>query len=147
MALPAHDLPPRLRLHRPPGLAPREAAFLDAVRRAAEAGLGDAHFGIDALAEAVGLGARQLARRLRATTGETPGAYLRRLRLARAAERLRAGAPVAEVVAAVGFASRSQFSRAFREAVGVPPSVWATDSSPLEAPMSEIGTRMSGSGT
>ena len=94
---------------------------MEALRVAAEARLGDPAFSVDALADDVAMSPRQLARKISALTDETPGALLRRLRLARAADLLRAGAPVAEATDAVGF-SRAQFSRAFREAYGVTPS-------------------------
>ena len=117
----------------PPADAPsQEVAFLDRLRASAEARLGDVAFGVDALADALAMSPRQLARKLRALTDETPGAYVRRLRLTRAADLLRTGRGVAEVTEAVGFASRSQFSTAFREAYGVAPSAFAL--APDEAP-------------
>lgn len=113
--------------------------------------MADADFGVEALAGALGLSARHLARCLGAATGETPGALLRRLRLARAAALLGTGHGVGTVVAAVGYASRSQFSRAFREAYGVPPSAYtsafAAESSRPGGRMSEMGTAVSGIGT
>jgi len=116
----------------PEDLPSEEVAFLDGLRETAEAHLADPLFGVDALADAVAMSPRQLTRKVKALTDETPGALLRRLRLARAADLLRAGTPVAEVTDAVGLGSRSQFSRAFREAYGVPPSAYpdgeATDS-------------------
>ncbi len=103
----------------------QEVAFLEALRVAAEARLADPAFTVDALADDVAMSPRQLARKIKALTDETPGALLRRLRLARAASLLRAGATVAEATDAVGFASRSQFGSAFRAAYGVTPSVYA----------------------
>jgi len=113
----------------PADVPSREVTFLDALRDAAEAGLADAGFGVDALAEAVAMSPRQLARKLKALTAETPGAYLRGLRLARGADLLRAGYGVSEAADAVGFTSRSQFGLAFREAYGVPPSDYAETTS------------------
>ena len=107
----------------PPEAPSDETVFLDAVRAAAEGGLSESAFGVGELADAVAMSSRQLSRRLKALTGETPGALLRRLRLARAASLLDLGAgTVSEVATAVGFGSRSQFSEAFRKAYGVPPS-------------------------
>ena len=132
---------------RPVSLSPADRRFVATVEAAAEAHLGDARFGVEALADAVGLSARQLTRRLGAATGETPGVLVRRLRLARAAEMLRAGFPVGQTTAAVGLGSRSQFSRLFREAYGAAPSAFAAESSRPAGRMSEMGTEMSGSGT
>ncbi len=116
----------RAALDAAPADAPsQEVAFLDALRGAAEARLGDPAFSVDTLADDVAMSPRQLARKLRALTDETPGALLRRLRLARAAGLLRGGATVAEAAEAVGFASRSQFGSAFRAAYGVTPSAYA----------------------
>ena len=96
-----------------------EEAFLTGVLAAAEAHLGASTFGVDALAEAVGLSRRQLERRLKETLEETPAALLRRLRMERAAQLLEAGAmTVQEVAAAVGYRSASHFARAFREHFG-----------------------------
>ena len=58
-------------------------------------------------------------------TGETVGAYLRRLRLERAAQRLCYGdQPVTAVALEAGFESPEAFARAFRAAYAVSPSAW-----------------------
>ena len=102
-----------------------EAAFLEAVRDAAEAHLGDDAFGVERLAEAVGLSRRQLTRRLKDALGTAPGAFLRELRLARAAQLLGQGAgTVAEVAYAVGYRDPEHFSKQFRKAFGVTPSAY-----------------------
>lgn len=97
-------------------------SFLAALAAAAARGLADPNFTVDALAAALGTSRRQLARRLATLTGEAPGAYLRRMRLARAVDLLAAGVPVGHAALAVGYASRSQFSHAFREATGQRPA-------------------------
>ena len=103
---------------------PERVALRAAVREAVEAHLADEDFGVDALAQAVGLSRSSLYRRL--GDGPTPNAMLREARLARGARLLEGGAgTVAEVAYAVGFRSVSHFSRAFREAHGVPPSAYA----------------------
>jgi AraC-like DNA-binding protein len=58
----------------------------------------------------------------RQVMGQTPQAYLAALRLDRAQRLLRAGMPVTEVCAAVGFASLGSFSTSFRKRFGAPPS-------------------------
>jgi AraC family transcriptional regulator len=58
-------------------------------------------------------------------TGEPVMAYLRRLRLARAAHRLAYGTkPVTEVALEAGFDAPEAFTRAFRTAYGASPSAW-----------------------
>ena len=103
-----------------------ERRFLDTVDAALAPRLADAAFGADALAEALALSPRQLARKLGALTGQTPAALLRARRLARAAALLRGGTSVGEAADAAGFGSRSGFSVAFRETYGVAPSAFAT---------------------
>jgi CheY-like chemotaxis protein len=103
-----------------------EAAFLARVRDAAEAGLADEHFGADALATEVGLSRRQLGRRLRAALDTSPGAFLRQMRLARAAQLLAQQAgTVAEVAYAVGYRDPDHFAKQFRKAHGANPSDYA----------------------
>jgi signal transduction histidine kinase/DNA-binding response OmpR family regulator len=103
-----------------------EAAFLARVRDAAEAGLSDSGFGVDALAAEVGLSRRQLGRRLRAALDTSPGAFLRQMRLARAAQLLeQAAGTVAEVAYAVGYRDPDHFAKQFRRSYGTPPSAYA----------------------
>jgi CheY-like chemotaxis protein len=103
-----------------------EADWVDEVKAVCEERLSDPNFGVDWLADELDLSARTLRRRMKAVSGLTPGAFLRTLRLERAAELLeqRAGG-VAEVAAAVGYAEAESFSRAFRQGFGVPPSTYA----------------------
>ena len=106
----------------PDGLDPDAAAFLQSVHSAVEGGLSDEDFNVDALAEAVGVSRSVLYRRFE-PLDETPHAFLRTARLARADRLLRERAGgVSEVAYAVGFKSVAHFSRAFRELHGVPPS-------------------------
>ena len=104
-----------------------EAAFLENVRDAAEAGLGEPTFGVDALAAEVGLSRRQLGRRLREALDTSPGALLRQMRLARAAQLLKQEAgTVGEVAYAVGYRDPDHFAKQFRRAYGVPPSAYTS---------------------
>ena len=65
---------------------------------------------------------RQLLRKLRALTDETPVTLIRRLRLERASVLLGEGLTAKEVAFTVGFRSYAPFSRAFSDAYGMPPS-------------------------
>ena len=123
---------------------PAATAFLAALAAAVARGLSDPGFTVDALAVVLATNPRQLARRLAALTGETPGAYLRRMRLARAVGLLTAGMPVGHAALAVGYASRSQFSRAFREATGRRPAAVRRAREVLM--MSQTGTAMARNG-
>jgi transcriptional regulator GlxA family with amidase domain len=46
-------------------------------------------------------------------------------RLARARALIGAGAPLAEIAAATGFADQAHFTRHFKKAYGLPPGRWA----------------------
>jgi len=102
---------------------PEPPALERRLRPLVEARLADADFDHRALADLAGLSYHQLWRGLREATGESPSRFIRRVRVERAAELLRARAgSVSEVAYSVGFASLSYFSRAFAERFGVPPS-------------------------
>ncbi len=82
---------------------------------------GAAH-SLETLAEAAGMSRTRFAERFQVAYGHTPMAFLRELRLARAAQLLGAGGlPVKRVARMVGFSSRSAFTRAFTEAHGLSP--------------------------
>jgi AraC family transcriptional regulator len=75
-----------------------------------------------ALTAVAGVHPAHLVRAFRRYRGMTPAAYLRRLRLDWAAERLAAGdMPIVDLAAAAGFADQSHFTRAFRRHTGLPP--------------------------
>jgi AraC family transcriptional regulator len=77
------------------------------------------------LAEAVGVHPVTLARGFRKAYGCSVGAYLRRLRIARAAQRLaETDDALAEIALEAGFADQSHFSNLFRRETGVSPSAF-----------------------
>jgi AraC family transcriptional regulator len=77
------------------------------------------------LAAAVGVHPVTLARGFRKVYGCSVGAYLRRLRVARAARELAdTDAPLAEIALAAGFADQSHFSNVFRREMGLSPSAF-----------------------
>jgi signal transduction histidine kinase/DNA-binding NarL/FixJ family response regulator len=101
-----------------------ESDFLSGVRAAVEDHLENSGFGVQWLAEEVGLSSRQLQRRLREEADLSAGAYIRAVRLQRAAELLSTGAvqTVKEAAEATGYRDPSHFSRLFKEAHGHSPS-------------------------
>lgn len=76
-----------------------------------------------AIAEAIGMSPFYFSRLFTATHGVGPLAYLRRLRLERAASDLLANPakPIVDIALDAGFESQQTFTRAFREAYGQPP--------------------------
>ena len=88
-----------------------------------ETHIGNAEFGVEWLADAVHLSRRQLHRKLRALTGLSSVAFIRMMRLERAAHLLeQAVGGVAEVAYAVGFRDADYFARLFKQTYGHPPS-------------------------
>ncbi|MBQ1054921.1 helix-turn-helix transcriptional regulator [Micromonospora sp. C32] len=77
---------------------------------------------VAATAAEVGLGARALHRRSRALFGYGPKTLARILRMRRALDLARTGAPLAEVAARSGYADQAHLTREVRELAGVPPS-------------------------
>ncbi|MDJ0840626.1 MAG: two-component regulator propeller domain-containing protein [Acidobacteriota bacterium] len=91
-----------------------------------EARLQEQDFGVNELADELGLSRRQLHRKLTAITGKTPSEVFRDIRLGRAAQLLRQNTDqVAQIAYTVGFSQRKHFSKLFREAYGRTPSEYA----------------------
>jgi len=109
-----------------PVLPPVETAFLERVRGVVEARMGETSFGVEGLADEVGMSRRQLYRKLYGLLGEQPGVLIRQMRLERAAALLQEKAgSVKEISYRVGFRSASRFRKAFRAHYGVVPSTYA----------------------
>lgn len=72
-----------------------------------------------------------LARVFRAYFETSPGQYLRRLRVERAAEQIASSdRPLADIAAAVGFADQSHLSRVFKAHMGCTPGAWRRRNKP-----------------
>ncbi len=77
---------------------------------------------LDELAAVAGLSKYHFLRQFSRVVGMTPGAYLRSLRMCRAARLLRTTRdPIAKVARASGFTDHASFSRAFRRHAGLSP--------------------------
>jgi AraC family transcriptional regulator len=76
------------------------------------------------LAVAAGVHPVSLSRAFRRHYGLSPGQLQRRALLNRAAQQLRAGQPIADVAAALGFADQSHFTRLFRAEYRCTPAAW-----------------------
>jgi len=95
-------------------------------RTAVREHLTDPDFGVDDLAEALAMSRSTLYRKLKAEAERTPSSLIRTVRMAAARSLLDEGEPATQVAYAVGYASLSTFSRAFKEEVGTPPSDYAS---------------------
>ena len=106
-----------------------DAVFLEQVRAAIEAHLGDETFTVERLAEAVAVSRGHLHRKLKVLAGQTPSEAIQAFRIERGSQLLAAGAgTVSEVAYAVGFKSVSHFSNRFEKAYGHRPSQHPTAS-------------------
>lgn len=89
----------------------------------------DDHLGdsvrLEDLARLASVSRFHLARRFRSRTGESPMAFLRRLRIERAKELLARGEPIGHVAAELGFYDQSHFTRHFTRMVGTTPGQYA----------------------
>ncbi|GAB3949048.1 two-component regulator propeller domain-containing protein [Spirosoma harenae] len=107
-----------------PARSVKEDAFLTKAYALVMAQLANSSFGVEDFSRQMNMSQSQLVRKLKALTGQTAVEYIRTIRLAQAAERLRQGASVSEVAYQVGFESLSYFTRVFQEKFGVLPSAF-----------------------
>ena len=95
--------------------------------------ISDPEFNNTTIEEALFLSHSSLNRRMKALLGTTPNDYIRRKRLALAAQMLsRGGVRINEVCYAVGFNSPSYFSKCFKNEYGVLPSEWSKEKNVAE---------------
>ena len=104
---------------------PMDQQFLQTVTATIEANLGEAQFGVEALAEAAGMSVTHLNRKLKALVGQSAGKLIRSMRLQRAADWLQQQAgTVSEIAYDLGFSDPTNFGRAFKAQFGMTPSQW-----------------------
>lgn len=97
--------------------------FLTNITDIIKANMADTGFNVDSLCRLSGTGSKLLYRKIKAMTGLTTVAYIRSLRMQKAAALLAKGTmTVSEVMYAVGFSSPSYFTKCFQEEHGMPPS-------------------------
>ncbi|MCB0274956.1 MAG: response regulator [Calditrichaeota bacterium] len=105
-----------------------EQTFLKKLRTVLDQHLTDENFGIEVLCEELAMSQRQVQRKIRATTGESPTDLIRSARLERARYLLeQQTGTVSEIAFEVGFNNLSYFSRCFRQRFGVTPSQFTKD--------------------
>ena len=84
-------------------------------------------FDVGRMAVELALSERQLQRRVRRSTGQTPMQALCLYRLSRSRDILESGSAVGKTAAKVGFSSHAYFTRCFKNQFGVVPSSWRPD--------------------
>lgn len=110
----------QIRLHLP---VPHDPALKRLAMRLAEGPT--AAKDLPSLAREFGLSERSLFRKFQKETGLSPGQWRRQMQLLRSLELLAQGRSVTETAFEVGYESAGAFIRAFRETVGVTPTVYA----------------------
>lgn len=91
--------------------------------------------GVESLARAAGMSRAAFVALFTAQYGSTPGSFVHTVRLRTAARMLRMShLSVKTIAPAVGYASRSQFSRAFKSVYGADPTAYRNARAPSSAP-------------
>ena len=104
-------------------MSENDRKLIDEITKAIEKNMIDSDFNVTKLQEVVGIGGKQLYRKIKALTGRTPVEYIREMRLRKAAKLLSAGKfSVSEVMYTVGFSNSSYFSKCFSKAFGMTPT-------------------------
>jgi signal transduction histidine kinase/AraC-like DNA-binding protein/ligand-binding sensor domain-containing protein len=100
--------------------------FLTKIMDTIEAHMGDELFSLDVLSQESGYSNMHFYRKFKALTGQTPGAFLKTIRLKRAAALLAKNSDnVNQIGYSVGFSSPSYFNKCFKEQFGVTPGQYA----------------------
>lgn len=103
-----------------------EEQFVMKARQLVEENLSNPVLSVEWLAGNLNLGREQCYRKMMAITGLSPSAFIRKIRLQRAAQLLAAKwGPVSQVAYEVGYENLSHFSKAFKEEFGKLPSEYA----------------------
>jgi len=85
--------------------------------------ISDPNFGVEVLAELMGLNKNQFYRKVKAITGQTPTHFIRDIRLHEAQKLLKeANMNISEIAYHVGFRDPNYFSRMFQKKYGKSPS-------------------------
>jgi TolB-like protein/AraC-like DNA-binding protein len=96
--------------------------FLKGLKKEVDDNLTNSQFGVEELANSVGLSRSQLHRRLNSISGKSVSQFIREHRLQRGMELLKAGElTAADVADRVGFGSATYFSKCFNDYYGFPP--------------------------
>src|SRR5688572_13469449 len=105
--------------------------LLGHVMQIIEEHISDSNFGVEAFGREAGMSRMQLHRKLKALTDQSPGDFIRIMRLRRAAELLsnQAGS-ISEVAFMVGFNDPSYFTKCFQKQFGRTPSEFVATNKP-----------------
>lgn len=100
-----------------------DARFLEKLRSRVQEQMGDSDFGVETLAEQMGVSRVQLYRKVKTLTGRTPVDIIRLSRLNRSKVLLETtDKNISEVAYEVGFTAPSYFTKCFKDEFGISPS-------------------------
>lgn len=100
-----------------------DARFLERLRMKVQEQMGDSDFGVETLAEQMGVSRVQLYRKTKTLTGRTPVDIIRLSRLNRSKVLLETtNKNVSEIAYEVGFTAPSYFTKCFKDEFGISPS-------------------------
>ncbi len=100
-----------------------DEVFLKKVLASIENNLANEKFNLESLSKDTAMSERQLQRKIKALTDQSPKQFIRTMRLQRANELLtKNAATISEIAYMCGFGSVSYFTRCFREQFGITPS-------------------------
>jgi signal transduction histidine kinase/CheY-like chemotaxis protein len=104
-------------------LSPQDRKFLSMCRKAVLVNLSDEYFDVEHMSQNLAISRSNLFRKLRALTDKSPSAYIRTIRLEKAAELLKTeNLRINEIAYRVGFSNVSYFNKCFKELFGSAPS-------------------------
>ena len=105
--------------------APETGTFYDKVYAIVKDNYTNAAFGVEDVANALGMSRVHLNRKLKAENSPSPSDLIKKMRMDLAAGMLKEGsASISEIAAKCGFSSASYFSSAFKEYFGVAPAAY-----------------------
>lgn len=105
--------------------SPREAAFLVKVNAVISSNLENSQFDANKLSELMNMSRTQLFRRLKPIIKESPGSYIRQIKLQKAKELFETtDLRISEVAYRTGFETASHFTKVFTKKYGVKPSLF-----------------------
>jgi AraC-like DNA-binding protein len=96
--------------------------FVDALGRVVKRNYANPNFDVSSMAAEMKISDRQLQRKVKALTGQSPVQYLRAFRLDKSLQYLREGVAVGKAATAVGFSSHAYFACCFKDKFGIKPS-------------------------
>jgi AraC-like DNA-binding protein len=96
--------------------------FIQSVKKIVEENISDPQFNVSSLSDKLGISRMQLNRKINGLFNQTPGDFIRTIRLNRASQLMIDGQlNVSEVIYYVGITSRSYFTKAFTQQFGMSP--------------------------